>query len=95
MNKIQEQHLRPMVTPTAYALQLSRKFKALKKREQNPTQQLGELLNPRDEMDVDLTLREASVDTILEEGDSKNNTENQQILYSQAVTGPREPRHKY
>ncbi|CAG8790469.1 13490_t:CDS:2 [Gigaspora margarita] len=57
---------------------------------QNPMQQSGELLDPRDEMDVDLTPKEVSVDIILEEGDSKNITKNQRKLYSQIVTGPKE-----
>ncbi|KAF0464567.1 hypothetical protein F8M41_026502 [Gigaspora margarita] len=57
-------------------------------------QQSSRLLDPRDEMDIDQTLREASVDANLKEGDSKNNTANQRISYRQAVTGPREPQQK-
>ncbi|CAG8818109.1 22713_t:CDS:2, partial [Gigaspora margarita] len=59
-----------------------------------PAQQLDKSLDPRNEIDVDLILREASVDIILEERDSKNNTENQQISYSQAVTRFRELQQK-
>ncbi|CAG8788747.1 44866_t:CDS:2 [Gigaspora margarita] len=63
----------------------------LQHQHQDLIQQLDELPDLEDGMKIDLILREALVNIILEEDNSKNNTENQWKLYSRAITRPREP----